>query len=133
MQAITSDDHSRFSLLTTCPVFFQERIWGADVRIHVVRDRCHGVIIRSPAVDYRYDKSGKATEHPFAIPPELAARCIDVTAAFGLEFSGIDLIRSEDEGGFYCLEVNPMPGYHGYDLTLNHEISGSLGALLNEG
>jgi glutathione synthase/RimK-type ligase-like ATP-grasp enzyme len=129
VQAVMPEDLERLPLLSACPVFFQERIWGDDVRVHVVRDRCHAIIIRSSEVDYRYDRSGKATEEPFEVPPVLAERCVAVTAAFGLEFSGIDFIRAEN-GEFYCLEVNPMPGYHGYDLTLNGEISTSLGELL---
>jgi glutathione synthase/RimK-type ligase-like ATP-grasp enzyme len=112
-------------------VFFQERIWGADLRIHVVRDRCHGVLIRSPAVDYRYDRSGEVTEQPFSVPPDLAERCVSVTAALELEFSGIDFILSDHDDAYYCLEVNPMPGYAGYDLTLNYEISNSLGEVLS--
>lgn len=133
VQGVTEEDLGRLPLLADCPVLFQERIWGDDIRIHVVRDRCHGVRIRSSAVDYRYDESGTATEQAFAIPPELAARCVSVTAAFGLEFSGIDLIRDDRDGKFFCLEVNPMPGYHGYDLTLDHAISRSLGELLANG
>ncbi len=133
VQAVTPGDLHRLPLLTVCPVFFQERIWGDDIRVHVVRDRCHGVCIRSSEVDYRYDRTGTATERPFPVPPELADRCVRVTASFGLAFSGIDLIQAQDDGDFYCLEVNPMPGYHGYDLTLNHAISDSLGALLSSG
>ena len=133
VQAVTADDVGRFSLLASCPVFFQERVWGTDLRVHVVRDRCHGVLIRSPAVDYRYDRSGEATEKPVKVPEDLAERCISVTAALGLEFSGIDLIHSDDDNAYYCLEVNPMPGYHGYDLTLDYAISDSLGELLSTG
>jgi len=133
VQAVTIADRDRFSLLTVCPVYFQERVWGDNLRIHVVRDQCHGVLIRSTAVDYRYDRSGTAVERPFAVPVDLAEKCIGVTQALGLEFSGIDLIVSDDDGTFLCLEVNPMPGYHGYDLSLNYVISKSLGALLATG
>jgi len=133
VQAVESDDWDRFSLLAQCPVFFQERIWGSDVRIHVVGERCHAVKIRSSAVDYRYDRSGNASEGAVDVPSELAAKCVAVTRACGLEFSGIDFIQSDDDGEFYCLEVNPMPGYHGYDLTLNGAISHSLGDLLSAG
>lgn len=130
VQPVTAADLDRLALLTTCPVLFQERIWGDDIRVHVVRDRCHAVLIRSPATDYRYDTSGLASEMPFTVPADLAARCVEITALFGLEFSGIDFVRSAQDGTFYCLEVNPMPGYHGYDLTLRGEISHSLGDLL---
>jgi glutathione synthase/RimK-type ligase-like ATP-grasp enzyme len=130
VQHLQPEDVGRLDAITYCPVFFQERIWGTDVRVHVVGHECHAVAIRSEAVDYRYDRSGTARDWPFTIPAELAARCVEVTAALGLEFSGIDFVQSDHDHEFYCLEVNPMPGYHGYDLTLGYAISDSLGSLL---
>lgn len=131
VQAVSSEDKTRFEFLPRCPVFFQERIWGANVRVHVVRDRCHAVLIRSDAVDYRYDDSGKASEMPFTLPGDIAALCVSVTAALDLEFSGIDFILTEDSQ-YYCLEVNPMPGYHGYDRCLRLAISDDLAALFGK-
>jgi hypothetical protein len=130
VQAVGPEDEGRLDALRGCPVFFQERIWGADLRVHVVGERCHAVRINSPAVDYRYDTSGTATASAFDVPPSLSERCVSVTRAFGLELSGIDLVQSDD-GEFYCLEVNPMPGYSGYDHTLDYAISDSLGTLLS--
>lgn len=131
VQSVTEADLDRLSLLAYCPVFFQERIIGDDVRVHVLATECHSVSISSDQVDYRYDASGSATDRPFAVPPELANLCVGITHEMGLEFSGIDFKISSRDRSFYCLEVNPMPGYHGYDLTLNGSISGALGELLS--
>ncbi len=59
--------------------------------------------------------------------------CVQISRALDLTFSGIDFVLSEVDGEYYCLEVNPMPGYHGYDLTLQGAISRSLCALLGNG
>lgn len=129
VQPITPVDLERLPLLAACPVFFQERIQGANVRVHVLGDRCHSVWIRSSEVDYRYDTTGTVEERPFTIPGDLAEQCVSVTRALDLRFSGIDFLLTS-EGEYYCLEVNPMPGYHGYDRTLRLAISDDLGSAL---
>lgn len=123
-------DQPRLGLLRKCPVFFQERIQGTNVRVHVLRDKTFSVQIRSEDVDYRYDPSPHVTEGPHALPEEIADKCVAITRDLGLVFSGIDLVVGDDDGEYYCLEVNPMPGYHGYDLTLGGAISQSLCAEL---
>jgi len=130
VQAVEAEDHSRLGFLKECPVFFQERIRGANVRVHVIDNKCYCVKIRSQEVDYRYDRSAEVVESVHAIPAELASMCVDVTRSLGLVFSGIDFVLSDADGEYYCLEVNPMPGYHGYDLTLNGAISEGLCAFL---
>ena len=123
VQAVEVDDLDRLHLLVGCPVYFQERIRGSDVRVHVLRDQCFSVEIRSEEVDYRYDRSDQVTEGPHQLPPDIADRCVRITRSLGLEFSGIDFVRSDADRRYYALEVNPMPGYHGYDLTLRGAIS----------
>jgi len=130
VRAVEDSDLDRLQALNVCPVFLQERVFGDDIRVHVIGNECHGVRIRSACVDYRYDRSGDVVEERCDIPTDLARRCIGVTASLGLTFSGIDFLESRSNGELFCLEVNPMPGYHGYDLTLDHEISASLVAHL---
>jgi glutathione synthase/RimK-type ligase-like ATP-grasp enzyme len=131
VRAVEDTDVERFEALEFCPAYFQERVWGDNVRVHVIADQCHSVLIRSSCVDYRYDRSGNASEERCVIPDDIARKCVDVTASLGLTFSGIDFVRSRIDGEMYCLEVNPMPGYHGYDLTLDYEISATLIELLD--
>lgn len=130
VQLVGPEDVERLSLLDRCPVYFQEQIRGTDIRVHVIGDRCHAVAIHSRTIDYRYDRSGTAREEPFIIPDALSERCVRATAALGLAFAGIDLIQRDDTGEFVALEANPMPGYHGYDLTLGGAIAASLWAYL---
>jgi glutathione synthase/RimK-type ligase-like ATP-grasp enzyme len=130
VRAVEHSDLERLQALNVCPVYLQERILGDNIRVHVIGEECHSVRIRSACVDYRYDRSGNVLEERWDIPTDLARRCVRVTASLGLTFAGIDFVESRSDGELFCLEVNPMPGYHGYDLTLDHEISTSLIALL---
>ncbi len=130
VQPVRTSDYSRLDLIQGCPVFFQERIRGIDVRVHVIQNSTFSVEIRSSEVDYRYDRSLDITEAAHELDTAVAAKCIAITRSIGLTFSGIDFIRSDEDDQYYCLEVNPMPGYHGYDLTLGGQISRRLGDLL---
>jgi len=50
-------DRARLQRLRWCPVQFQERVAGPDVRVHVVGDRNFAAIVDSQAVDYRYARA----------------------------------------------------------------------------
>jgi ATP-grasp domain-containing protein len=133
VEAADGLDSMRLRLLPTCPVLFQERIRGANIRVHVVRDRCYCLSIRSSLVDYRYDDSGTIAERVIKLPQHVERLCIDATDRQGLAFSGIDLLHSDDDDEFYALEVNPMPGYHSYDHAASFAISRGLCELLRHG
>ena len=45
-----------------------------------------------------------------------------MTAALGLELSGIDL-RITPDGRTYCFEVNPSPGFSYYELNTGQPIA----------
>ncbi len=95
------------------PVLSQARLRGRELRVHVLDGVCFAVEVVTTALDYR--KEGGAEMRPAAIDAALAADLCDLTAAEGLRFSGIDLILTGE--GPFVIEVNPMPGYHGYDLA----------------
>ena len=73
------------------PTQFQALIPGVNVRVHVVAGDAFASEIESDAVDYRYagreggETSMKATE----LPADVADKCITMTRALGLTFSGI--------------------------------------------
>lgn len=133
VEAADDLDSTRLRLLPACPVLFQERIRGANIRVHVLRDRCYCLSIRSSLIDYRYDESGTIAERVIKLPRHVEQLCIDATNRQGLAFSGIDLLHSDDDNEFYALEVNPMPGYHSYDHAASFAISRGLCELLRHG
>ena len=95
------------------PVMFQQRVMGTNIRVHVITRRTVACIIHSDDVDYRYAPSRIA---PFALPNDVAARCVSLSEQLGLVLAGIDLVRtSRDE--WYCLEVNPNPAFSCFDMS----------------
>jgi hypothetical protein len=111
------------------PVHLQRYIEGSDVRVHVVGEAVHAELIRSPDVDYRSSSEASPTFSSWQIPKYLSDQLILTTAACGLAFAGWDF-KLDAEGTYWCLEVNPMPGYDGYDRRLGHCITDSLLGLL---
>ena len=128
---LTDADLGHLDNITWCPVQFQALVPGRDVRVHVVDRDVHATEIVSDVVDYRYAKqAGGSTElRPYDLPPQIAERCVELTAALGLSFAGIDL-RMGPSGDATCFEVNPSPAYSYYEGNTGQPISRSLARLL---
>lgn len=111
------DDLCRLGRIRWCPVQFQERVEGFDVRVHCAGGEVHACRIVSDAVDYRYavhQVGSPAALEPYALDGDLATRCLALTDALGLELSGIDL-RLDGDGRAWCFEVNPSPAFSYYE------------------
>ncbi|MEP3839141.1 MAG: hypothetical protein ABJM36_15970 [Algibacter sp.] len=114
----------RLNKIKYCPVQFQARLSGFDVRVHVIGKEVIATKILTTGVDYRYARKdgGETQLEPFEIPEHVKNACVNVSAALKLDFSGIDL-RFTDNGDVYCFEVNPMPGYSYYESNTGQKIS----------
>jgi hypothetical protein len=106
------------------PVHLQRFVRGADVRVHVVAEAVHAQRIESDAVDYRIARTPN-TFTDVALEPAFARRMVTATRRMGLVFAGWDFKVSPD-GEYWCLEVNPMPGYNSYDARSGGSITASL-------
>jgi glutathione synthase/RimK-type ligase-like ATP-grasp enzyme len=129
------EDDVRLDRIRWCPVQFQERVAGTDVRVHVVGDEVFATRVRSTATDYRYageQVGAMAVLEPLDLSAEVAARCVDMTAAMGLAFSGIDLRFAED-GRVICFEVNPSPGFSYFEANTGQPIASAVAAYLAGG
>jgi glutathione synthase/RimK-type ligase-like ATP-grasp enzyme len=126
-----ADRYPRLSLLQTSPVFFQERIVGADVRTHLIGDSHISERIESSGVNYQFD-GGHKTFEPMTVPDNIAERCRVYQAMSGLTFIGFDFMVTPD-GEYFALEANPLPGYDSYDRRLGFSISDALLGLLSSG
>jgi hypothetical protein len=118
-------DRARLHRLRWCPVQFQERVTGPDVRVHVVGDQTLAAIVDSKAVDYRYARAQVGTDarlRAFRLDDDLAARCVALAAALDLPFAGIDLKLAPDQR-VVCFEVNPSPGFSWYESAAGLPIS----------
>lgn len=118
-------DVERLESIRVCPVQFQERIDGVDVRVHVVGGAIFATEIASEAVDYRYSHRTIGVEarlQPTEIGATLMDRCRGLVRALGLEIGGIDLKLTAD-GRVYCFEVNPSPAYSYYEMHTGQPIA----------
>ena len=98
-------------LTNICPVQMQKKIQGKCFRAHVIKNEVYSVSLDSSSIDYRYSKDLKVQS--VSLPDEIKKWCIEATQVEGLTFSGVDLIKTADT--WYCLEVNPNPGYHWFE------------------
>ncbi|MFF4215730.1 ATP-grasp domain-containing protein [Streptomyces nondiastaticus] len=121
-------DTGRLERLRWCPVQFQERLGGPDVRVHVVGDRTFAVLADSAAVDYRYARLQVGTDarlRPYELGDDVAGRCVALAADLGLPFAGVDLKLLPD-GRVACFEVNPSPGFSWYEAATGLPIAAAV-------
>lgn len=126
-------DQARLGQLRWCPVQFQARVAGPDVRVHVVGDEVFAALVDSDAVDYRY--AGRQTGRDarlsaYPLPDDLATRCVALAADLELPFAGLDLKLAPD-GRVFCFEVNPSPGFSWYETEAGLPISRALARWLS--
>ena len=121
VRELVDEDLRRLDAIRWCPVQFQAYVEGDDVRVHCVGEEVHATRIRSGSTDYRYSEGDAALE-AIELADELAERCAAVTAALGLELSGIDL-RLTPDGEACCFEVNPSPAFSYYESATGQPIA----------
>lgn len=93
------------------PTQFQQLLSGINVRVHVIGAQLFACEISSSAIDYRYSEGGaSSTMAAVDLPADVAERCLALSAALDLPLAGIDLLR-DDDGHWWCFEVNPSPAY----------------------
>ena len=96
------------------PTQFQQLLRGTNVRVHLIGGRAFACEIVADTLDYRYREGGPpARMRPVDLPPEVEARCRELSAALNLPLAGIDLLRDAD-GQWWCFEVNPSPAYSSF-------------------
>lgn len=89
----------------------QARATGTEKRVHVVGDRCFVHAVHHRETDYRIDAATRI--EPSTLLPRWQDACRALARAEGLVLAGIDLF---EDGGEACfIEVNPMPGYDGFE------------------
>jgi len=113
------------------PIHLQRLVAGADARIHVVGDDVIAQRLSTDTVDYRRGGAMDDLE-VFEAPMPIRDLVVAATSSIGLAFAGWDFkIDSDDR--YWCLEVNPMPGYSPYDLRCDGAITRALLRYLTAG
>ena len=122
-----SADARNLTRIRALPTQFQAYLEGTNIRVHVVGEKVFATEIDSPAIDYRYaQRDGLETAmRPLELPPEILARCLELSRLLRLPFCGIDLKRTQ-AGDYYCFEVNPSPAYSYYQEHTGQPIADAL-------
>lgn len=128
---LTSRHTERLADLGWCPTQFQRYIPGREYRVHIVGAVSFTCEILSDADDYRYvgEDEGTVVLRRAEIPPTVARRGAAMAHDMGLHVAGIDLRRTPDDQ-WYCLEVNPSPGFTYYEQETCLPISDAVAQLL---
>ena len=127
-EAIDNDVNKEIS----CPVLFQEKIIGANIRVHLSDNHIFALKITSEEVDYRY------TESPnkyltIQLPEEIVCKCIELKNNLGLRFTGIDFMLTPDNE-YYFLEANTSPAFtHFEEYMETKTLSAALAVALSGG
>jgi glutathione synthase/RimK-type ligase-like ATP-grasp enzyme len=122
-ETATEADFENFNPLSG-PVHLQRFVAGADARIHVVGNELVAQRVGASAVDYRRGEKMDDME-TYEVPEDLRRLLVKATRSIGLDFAGWDF-KIDDEGVYWCLEANSMPGYGPYDAYSNGAISRAL-------
>lgn len=102
-----------FDNLNNLPVFFQEKIDGIDVRVHVCENLIWPLmVLNKDCIDYRYASKGTIHYQKTKLPDSIIKFCKSISLIEKNIFIGIDLLKTDNE--YYCLESNPGPGWSTY-------------------
>jgi len=93
-----------------------------DIRAFVVGGRPVASMLRV-AEDWKTNISGGARAEPHELEEELAELSVKASEAVGLEYAGVDLLRSERDGAVYVVEVNSTPGWQGLQTVAERNIA----------
>ena len=97
------------SHLSSAPLIAQEALEDKlDLRVTVIGEQvfCTSVTVGGNPIrgDWRLEKTD-AEFRPFDLPPQVSAKCLQLTKSLGLVFGAIDL--AVQQGTYFFLEINP--------------------------
>lgn len=104
---------------------FVEEAEGKDIRVFVVDGRVVASMERTAAVgDFRSNLSVGGVGRPAVLSDEESVLALAATDALGLDFSGVDLLRTRK--GPVVMEVNANPGLEGITDATGVDVAGAM-------
>ena len=97
---------------------------GCDVRALVVGGRVLAAIERV-GTGWRANLARGARARPIRLGAEQERLCLDAARALGVEYAGVDLLRTAD-GHDYVLELNGIPGWYGLQEATGTDVAAAL-------
>jgi glutathione synthase/RimK-type ligase-like ATP-grasp enzyme len=133
VREVTPDRLDDLHRIRDLPTQFQEYVPGTNVRVHVIDAATFAHEVETAAVDYRYAGRDdlEVTMRAVDLPPDIAARCVELAQRLDLPLCGIDLKRTPDEQ-YFCFEVNPSPAFSYYQEETGQPIADAIVAYLAE-
>jgi RimK family alpha-L-glutamate ligase len=93
-----------------------------DIRAFVIGGEVVASMLRT-ADDWKTNISAGGRAEPYELEEELADLSVEATAAIGLEYSGVDILCSENDGEAYVIELNSTPGWQGLQTVSESDIT----------
>ena len=121
---------SRLRLIRDCPVLFQERIAGPNMRIYVIGDRVIGRRTESPALDHRL--STEQICSTVEVPPSIAEGALRLSLLMETPMLAIDFKIHADTAAWFFLEANIMMQYRREDIRVDGMITRAVIAWLTK-
>ena len=113
------------ALESTQSVFYlQEYIphGNKDIRAFVIGGEVVASMKRVGA-GWKTNISSGAAPEPYELSDEEVETSLKAAETLGLEYTGVDLMRSEEDGTLYTLEVNSTPGWEGLQKVTSVDIA----------
>jgi glutathione synthase/RimK-type ligase-like ATP-grasp enzyme len=115
--------------LRYAPITLQEYVPGTNIRSYVVGGSVFSAEIRSESIDFRTDR--QASLIPLEVPEAIAQQSVEITHAFGMEWTAIDWRRTPD-GTYVFLEANFSPMFLHFEQQTQFPITDALVDLLKQ-
>ena len=117
--------------LKYCPVTFQEKLEGVDVRVYVVGDKIFAAEIRTTEIDFRNDPNAEIV--PVDITEHVKNDCFKIMEMFDLNFTGIDIRHNPETDEYVFIEANPSPMFIHFEKKTGFPVSETLAEMLIRG
>ena len=93
-----------------------------DLRAFVIGGEVVASMLRT-ADDWKTNISAGGKAESYDLEEDLAELSVEATAAIGLEYSGVDILRSEEDGEAYVIELNSTPGWQGLQTVTERDVT----------
>jgi ribosomal protein S6--L-glutamate ligase/tetrahydromethanopterin:alpha-L-glutamate ligase len=93
-----------------------------DIRSFVIGENVVASMLRT-AKSWKTNIAGGGEATPYKLDDSLVEVSIKACKKIGMEYTGVDIMQSERDGGFYVVEVNSTPGWEALQSVTSKEIS----------
>jgi len=95
---------------------------GVDLRAFVVGDEVVASM-RRRSEGWKTNISAGGRAEAYDLEEELVELSLAAAKVIGLEYTGVDLLRSEEDGRVYVVELNSTPGWQGLQTVTEADIA----------